>query len=70
MIGTGSHGGGLLTMIGTGTHGGFISFKKNIQTCGWNGVYFSDLKVYEWLSFSLQKYINGVSFSPKKYMNG
>ena len=27
-------------------------------------------QVYEWVSFSLQKYINGVSFSPKKNMNG
>ena len=38
--------------------------------CGWNGVYFSGLPVYEWVSFLHQKYINGVSFSPKKYMNG
>ena len=37
--------------------------------CGWNGVYFSGLQVYEWVSFSPQKYINGVSFSLKKYMN-
>ena len=29
----------------------------------------SDLQVYEWVSFSPQKYINGVSFSLKKYMN-
>ena len=33
------------------------------------GVYFSGLQVYEWVSFSHQKYINGVSL-PKKYMNG
>ena len=37
--------------------------------CGWNGVFFSGLQVYECASFSHQKYINGVSFSPKIYMN-
>ena len=34
--------------------------------CGWNRVYFSGLQVYEWVSFSLQKYINGVSFFYQK----
>ena len=34
------------------------------------GVYFSGLQVYEWVSFSHQKYINGISFSLKKSMNG
>ena len=33
------------------------------------GVYFYGLQVYEWVCFSLQKYINGVSFLLKKYMN-
>ena len=38
--------------------------------CGWNGVYFSGLPVYEWVSFLHQKYINGVSFSPKSIWMG
>ena len=40
-----------------------------MQTYGWNGIYFSGLQVYEWVYFSLQKYINGVSviFTQKVY---
>ena len=41
-----------------------------IQTCGWNGVYFSGLQLYECVWFSRQKYINGVSFSPKSIWMG
>ena len=31
--------------------------------CGRNEVYFSGLQVDEWVSFSLQKYMNGVSLN-------
>ena len=31
-------------------------------------VYFSGFHVYQWVSFSLQKYMNWVSFPPKKYI--
>ena len=55
----------------TRTGGGGNFHYKGIYRCAaGNGVYFSGLPVYEWVSFLHQKYINGVSFSPKKYMNG
>ena len=52
-------GGGVLTSI--------IKVYTDVRL---DGVYFSGLQVYEWVSFSLQKYINRVSFSSKIYMNG
>ena len=50
--------------------GGLTSIIKVYTDMRLEGVYFSGLKVYEWISFSHQKYINGISFLPKKYMNG
>ena len=49
--------------------GGLTSIIKVYTDVRLEGVYFSGLQVYDWVSFSHQKYINGVSFSPKKYMN-
>ena len=50
--------------------GGLTSIIKVYTDVRLEGVYFSGLQAYEWVSFSHQKNINGVSFSPKKYMNG
>ena len=49
--------------------GGGASIIKVYTDVRLEWVYFSGLRVYELVSFSLQKYINminGVSFSPKK----
>ena len=50
---------------GGGGGGGVTSIIKVYTDVQLDGVYFSGLQVYEWVSFSLQNYINGVSFSLK-----
>ena len=58
--------------------GGGTSIIKvyHMQMCGWNGVYFSGLRVYEWgIIFASKVYQWGIFFTQKvyqwvKYMNG
>ena len=50
--------------------GGNFHYKGIIQMCGWNGVYFSGLQVYEWVSFSLQSISMGHLFHPKSIWMG
>ena len=57
--------------LGTGGEGVLNSIIKVYTDMRLEGVYFSGLQVYERVSFSHQKYINGVSFlHPKNIWMG
>ena len=50
--------------------GGVTSIIKVYTDVRLEGVYFSGLQVYEWVSFSHQEYMNGYLFHPKSIWMG